>query len=288
MIKISAVICSYNRPLYLQKAVRSLKSQTLPKDLYEIIVVDNGNTKIEGVRYLKEPVLGLSAARNKGIKSAKGKYIAFLDDDAEAFPDWLENIVKTFEKKEKIGCAGGKIEPVWESRKPRWLDKGLEKFLSLLDYSDKEMILKEKTVFGANMAFPKKILEEMYFDESLGRKGDNLLSGEEVLLQKRIREKGYLVLYNPEIKVKHHIGILKMTKKWFKKRASSEGLTNCIIDLKEGINYPERLWKAFKKSLSLLEIVALLIPGNNPSVHYYKFVARMKLSHIANLIKHSF
>ena len=98
-LRISAVICTHNRAAYLQKAIQSLIEQTLPKDQYEIIVVDNSSTdntkqvvsrlqaaclrsqektdacglQLEAcdlVRYVFEPVLGLSQARNTGWKAA--------------------------------------------------------------------------------------------------------------------------------------------------------------------------------------------------------------------------
>jgi len=59
---------------------------------------------------------GLSAARNLGIKNARGTILAFIDDDAVATPDWLENIVKTFQDNDNIVGVTGAITPLWETQ----------------------------------------------------------------------------------------------------------------------------------------------------------------------------
>ncbi|MBX2864275.1 MAG: glycosyltransferase family 2 protein, partial [Leptolyngbyaceae cyanobacterium MAG.088] len=90
-LSISAIICTHNRDQYLGAAIDSLLAQTL-HDI-EIIVVDNGSTDSTAevvqprlsdsrLRYVYEPTLGLSMARNKGANTANGDILAYLDDDA--------------------------------------------------------------------------------------------------------------------------------------------------------------------------------------------------------------
>ena len=131
-IRISAIICTLNRAAYLEKAIQSLADQTLPEEQFEIIVVDNGstdNTKtmvegfkhLENLRYIYEPIMGLSQARNTGWQNAQGDYVAYLDDDAIACPEWLERIVQAFDTVEpRPGSVGGKVIPVWEAERPAW------------------------------------------------------------------------------------------------------------------------------------------------------------------------
>lgn len=100
MPEISVVIPTYNRGSFVEHAVDSVLAQTY-KD-YEIIVVDDGSTddtreKIQSygdrVRYLYQENRGPSAARNRGIMSASGKYIAFCDSDDRFLPKKLEQQV---------------------------------------------------------------------------------------------------------------------------------------------------------------------------------------------------
>ena len=125
-MKASIAICTLNRAADLKEALLSLLRQSYP-DPYEVIVVDNGSTdetrqvveeygKLVSipVRYVYEERLGLSVARNRAIREASGEYVLFLDDDAIASEHWIAEIVALFERNPRIGCVGGKIEPLWE------------------------------------------------------------------------------------------------------------------------------------------------------------------------------
>src|SRR3990172_11341947 len=104
----SAIICTHNRAEYLTKAIQSLVGQSISKDRYEIIVVDNCSTDFTKevverfssknyIRYIYEPTLGANYARNTGWRNARGKYVAYLDDDTVACHIWLDKILEVFE-----------------------------------------------------------------------------------------------------------------------------------------------------------------------------------------------
>jgi len=120
---VSVVIPTYKRTEELKKAVKSAINQTY-KNVEIIVVDDDPNSDLKNlfkkqkVKYIKnEGVKGGSAARNTGIKIAKGKYIAFLDDDDEFLPKKIEKQVAVMESlsSEWFGCyswrfnAKGKI-----------------------------------------------------------------------------------------------------------------------------------------------------------------------------------
>ena len=171
-MRISAVICTHNRAHYLRTAIQSLADQTLNKDRFEILVVDNGSTDatrevvtseysgVANLRYVYEPKLGHSQARNTGWQNAAGEYIAFLDDDAIASPEWLERIVDAFDTVHpKPACLGGRIDPIWEVPRPAWLPDSLVTFLAVLNYSDDAFFLKPKQyLIGANIAFTREAI----------------------------------------------------------------------------------------------------------------------------------
>jgi glycosyltransferase involved in cell wall biosynthesis len=302
-VKISAVICTHRRYDCLRKAIESLVNQSFPKEFYEVIIVNNASSsKIKelvdefshkiNVRYMYEPDLGLSQARNRGWKSAKGEYVAYLDDDAVAGKDWLNNIVEVFEKTRiKLGCVGGKIEPLWESPRPQWLHKKLEVFLTILDYSGYPQILDDdKNLFGTNIAFPKNILEKLDgFNTTLGRKGKSLMSGEEALLQERIRTLGYKVFYDPKIFVKHRIHKTRLNKNWFIKRMYYEGISNAVIEIsRRKPSKLYRIWLAIKEAISfcipLKDILYFLISNKNPAWFLFKCIFILKISYILRLL----
>lgn len=113
---ITVIICTHNREQFLGSCLKSLYQQTLPQEEYEVLVVDNASTDRtkavceeylphENFCYIFEAIPGLSQARNTGWQHGQGRYIAFIDDDATAVPDWLEKILVSFQESE--------LEPDW-------------------------------------------------------------------------------------------------------------------------------------------------------------------------------
>lgn len=104
---VTIIIPTLNRPEPLRRALASVKSQVLlPGIAIEIVVVDNSPDRSaervvaafvvapgERVRYLSEPTPGVANARNAGVRAAQGRWVAFLDDDEQAEPDWISSHV---------------------------------------------------------------------------------------------------------------------------------------------------------------------------------------------------
>jgi GT2 family glycosyltransferase len=216
----------------------------LPSEQFEIIVVDNGSVDNTGkmvyeefasvgnVRYLHEPNVGLSHARNMGWRNAIGEYVAYLDDDAIAASTWLQTALVVFESfKPTPGCVGGKVEPLWESPRPNWLIDDLVGYLTVLDLSSAPIVLNNvQWLAGTNMSFPRSLLESMGgFRTDLGRKGRRLLSMEEVALQRKLQSEGYSCVYHPEIKVIHHIPSSRLNQNWFLRRVYWQGASEAVI-----------------------------------------------------------
>ena len=77
---------------------------------------------------------GMSAARNLGIREAKGDIIAFVDDDALLFPEWAEETVKTYEDNSTIAVTGP-ISPLWEDESMAWFPDELDWILGCSNFS---------------------------------------------------------------------------------------------------------------------------------------------------------
>jgi glycosyltransferase involved in cell wall biosynthesis len=304
-VDISAIICTYNRAGYLIKAIESLIDQWLPQKSYEIIVVDNCSTDSTkeilenyldagNIRYIFEPSLGLSYARNAGWRNAMGKYVAFLDDDAIASPVWLKKIVDVFETvTPRPGSVGGKVEPIWEGPRPKWLSEWLLHGLTVVDWSDTPHFLNDmsqKWLAGANIAFPVEILASIGgFSSSLGRVGKTLLSGEEVFLIRQLLKAGHTCFYHPQISVSHHILKSRLNKSWFVRRYYWQGVSDAAMELhEETISVTERIDLAFSRTLNLLQspkkLARLLIPSNDPTKFTEKCFALIEVGHIVGLL----
>jgi len=112
---VSIAIATYNRAHLLKRAIQSILNQTYQD--FEIIVVDDGSTENteevvksftdKRIRFIKHKEnKGLSATRNTGIKAARGKYVAFQDDDDEWLPEKLEKQMNVFKNAQrKVGVV---------------------------------------------------------------------------------------------------------------------------------------------------------------------------------------
>ena len=100
---ISVIIPCYNRENHISRAIRSCLEQTLSRELFEIIVIDDGSTdkSIQEINKFIEEVclithktnLGLPSARNTGIKAANGRYVYNLDSDDYIHPETLKTML---------------------------------------------------------------------------------------------------------------------------------------------------------------------------------------------------
>ena len=221
-VALSVVICTYNRADLLLFCLKALSHQTLTPGLFEILVVDNNSTdntrlvtedfseKQFPVRYILEMKQGPNHARNRGIREAKGKYIACLDDDARAAPDWLKRIYETFETTKPQPLAiGGKIIPWYETAPPAWFTDDFE----IRSYGDKTGFLNTKKArYGfasGNIALPKIVLEEYKgFGEDFGIINGKFKVGEDSDLFHRIWKNNLthadsIFWYDPAILVEH-------------------------------------------------------------------------------------
>lgn len=109
-MKISVIIPTLNEERYLPKCLKSVLEQSLPRNMYEIIVVDSRSsdrTKEIAERYadhvLDVPRMGAGAARNAGAKRAKGEILLFLDADTFIRRDFMEKVLECFDDKAVVG-----------------------------------------------------------------------------------------------------------------------------------------------------------------------------------------
>ena len=246
MIKISAIICTFKRPDYLRHALRSLCEQSLSCEEYEVIVVDNAvEARVQRVvkefedgrvnlRYLPEENVGLSRARNTGLKAAVGRYVAYLDDDARADTQWLEALVDAFEQASPAPAAiGGRVWLDWQGEKPNWVP---DRHLSLYTYVDHgngpHSLRDDEYLVGANIAFEKDALRSVGgFDPNLGRQGLVLLSGEEAAILAQLQQMGKSVYYEPAAVVWHSVDQSRKRPSWLLRRLFWDGASQPLIDL---------------------------------------------------------
>ena len=188
-MKISVVVCTYNRCEDLRRALQSLILQDFPASDYEILVVDNNSkdgtkgvvSEFTQVRYVLEEKIGLSYARNRGIEESRGDIVAFIDDDARADKEWLKNFSSVYIEDYNAGCVGGRVIADWRGlREPSWWHPALNS-VSKFQYSSVRTTLKYPYFpIGTNISFRKdSLVRAGMFNPVFGRNGTKMLACEE-------------------------------------------------------------------------------------------------------------
>ena len=290
---LSVVICTYNRAALLPHTLTALTQQTIPSERFEVIVVDNNsqdNTtdiaakilpKFKNHRLLHESKQGLSHARNCGWRAATGKYVAFLDDDAKAAPDWCERIVTAFTQTLPIPSAvGGPIYPWYEIPPPSWFSDTFE----IRTWGSEAGLLPESRArfgfSGSNMAFPKEVLEQYRgFNPNFGMVGDKLLLGEEAELFSRIFEDKPYFWYDPNIKVYHWVPVRNMKVSYRLTRMFKSGRARAKIERQQAV--PR---KTCLECIHLLAFIKDLVVVFLPPWQLSKPLIVEKLCRVANQI----
>jgi glycosyltransferase involved in cell wall biosynthesis len=265
--KISAIICTHNRDTYLGAAIDSLLAQDFPAE-FEVIVVDNGSSDRtqevvaqrspnSRLKYIFEPTIGLSVARNTGARVASSEILAYLDDDAVASDRWLQTLYVAYQNNSQLAIAGGKVTLLWPPgiQPPRWLSNGLAANLGAYDLGDSTVYIEQPnlTPRGLNYSIRRHFLEEIGgFDLHLGRVGKNLLSNEELQMTEFALQRGWQVAYIPEALVAHNVSPERLNRSWFLNRGWWQGISECYreqITGKSGIGQLHRGGERFLRGL---------------------------------------
>lgn len=260
---ISAVVCTYERYDLLETALASLRQQTLAAGKYRIIVVDNSPDarraqiymekydKVGNIHCMHTPTSGLSNARNIAAHECGTEFVAYLDDDALAESDWLENLLHAFaEFGATAGAVGGPILPIWQDERPSWLPDELVGALTAVDWGGRLRIAAEREwIAGANMAFrTRPLLEAGAFSLSLGRNGASqvLLSNEEIEVLSKLRTAGFCVIWAPDAKVRHLISRERLQQGWLRRRYAWQAVSDFIKDGDGKRLDADRYWQRLK------------------------------------------
>jgi glycosyltransferase involved in cell wall biosynthesis len=242
MSELSIVVCTYKRYDLARNCLAFLREQTLERSRFEIVVVDNTPIALREEQDWKalgadvavvEDEPGLSRARNKGIASSSGALIAFIDDDAEAAPQWAAETIAMFARHPKVRVVGGRVTAKYVERpRPRWMSARLEGYLSCIDWGpDAAPLERGQWIVGANMIYRRDVFTDFGdFNPSLGRIGHGtLLSNEESQLLSRLAPGE--VWYAGQIPVDHLIPAERVVQPWFRKRVFWQAVSDQLAGL---------------------------------------------------------
>ena len=119
----TVVICTRNRPTELGRCLEGVAR--LRYSNFDVLVVDNAPTDDRArevaacwhARYIAEPVVGLSRARNRGARACDTDIVAFLDDDSIPEPEWLSRLVREFKNPSVMAVTGRSAASAFKRRR---------------------------------------------------------------------------------------------------------------------------------------------------------------------------
>jgi glycosyltransferase involved in cell wall biosynthesis len=213
----------------LERTLVGLLSQSLPCTDWELVVVDNASTvaltavELELNRFcnwmlVREPRLGLTYGRLRGISESRSPVLVFVDDDNVLAPSYLHECLNIFDRNPSLGVGGGKCIPEWQSGCPEeWVAEFYE-FLAIRDIGEHELLsISDGSAsypncgpIGAGMIVKRDAIVSWAKEASvhyppLGRVGTELLSGEDNDIVLRVYRNGWQVGYFPQLQLAHLI-----------------------------------------------------------------------------------
>ena len=282
-LKISVVICTYNRDKFIGTALQKLTEQSLPAPNFEVIIVDNRSTDNTAqicqefiathqhlnFRYVYEASKGLSFARNRGCHEAASPIITYIDDDAEATPKFLESIVGFLNKHNEAVGLGGRVIPIYpDTSEPAWMNPFLNGFVGRVDFGENPTVFHGKMKYpaGCNMTYKKEVIQRVGgFNNELTFRSDDKY------IYYQVTKVSSCIYYLPEATVYHNIDKERLAfssfRKLFLKTGNEEKVR--IRTEKGGLMLVKKFAELlFKFGASLLIYLKYLVSGKEIKGRY--------------------
>jgi glycosyltransferase involved in cell wall biosynthesis len=252
MNKLTVIICSYNpRPAYLDRALESLRNQNLPKEQWELLLIDNASrsplAKVWDLswhphgRHILENELGLSAARQRGMKEAASDLLVFVDDDNVLDPNYLSEVLQIKAEWPRLGVWGsGAIVPEFEIQ-PAEQVKRFTGYLALREVPKarwSNLVFAETIPLGAGLCVRASVADayrRMNNESAIsisGRRGKELLGGEDFEISYVACHLGLGIGVFPELRLTHLISKERVSPKYLLKICEGAVTSNVLLAYK--------------------------------------------------------
>jgi len=223
-MQFSVALCTHNpRVDYLARVIAAVAQQDIAPPAFEFFIIDNGSTvpvadvpcvRDAGVRVVAEPLLGLTAARQRAAEVARGEWIVFVDDDNVLERDYLARARELCADR-RIGMLSGEIVPEFEVAPARWFRR-FQDTLGLRSSPSEQLYLtsvpRVDALFpiGAGCCIRAELLRRYFsgLTDSTrieGRRGDSLSSSEDLDIGLFAISQGFLVGTSARLRVTHLI-----------------------------------------------------------------------------------
>lgn len=223
--KVDIAVCTWNRAELLAKTLDSLAKLSIePMVRLRVIIVDNNSTdstaeviqafqesdfaNSNAVLKLTETRQGHTFSRNCAVDAADSDLMIWTDDDVEVSSDWVAKYVEVANQNPEIAFWGAEIAPRFEAELPKWIEENWDAVkgcFAIREISGDLELDISSLPYGANFAVRTTVQKEHRFDESLGRRGDQVLGEDELDLFRRLLAGGLRGQWVPGAGVQHFI-----------------------------------------------------------------------------------
>lgn len=248
---LSVIICTHNpRPPYLARVLHALREQTLTRDKWELLVIDNASREPlserldlswhGASRVIREDRLGLTPARLRGIREAGGELLVFVDDDNVLDRDYLEVAARVASQKTFLGAWSGQSIPEFERTPPEWT-RPYWGFLALREF-DHDLWsnlprLGHTIPYGTGLCVRKEVGHQYVLLNETGRRsfqldraGGSLVSGGDNDLAACACDVGLGVGIIAALRLTHLIPPERLTMDYLARLAEGTYLSGTILD----------------------------------------------------------
>ncbi len=231
------------------EAIESALAQSMRPD--EVLVVIDHNpglldlirsrfSDVESVRVIaNERRQGIGGGSNTALLRARGDYIAFLDDDAVADPEWLKSMVSHLDNDpEVVGVTGQTLADWVDGDRPRWIPEGFNWVYGCSDADEPLRVREIRNVWGGNNLLRRGLVidEGGFLEEGLGRIGSHPIGGEDTEICIRVSQSrpGSTFIFEPAAKIHHKVPAARATLGYFRTRCFHEGMSKALLSRKVG------------------------------------------------------
>lgn len=245
---LSVIIPTRNRAALLDEALLSFRSQVLPADRFEVLVIDNGSTdgtkqiveehqrSAGNIRYFHESVPGLHVGRHRGLREASANILVYADDDIKATPTWLAAIDENFADPE-VAMVGGNNFPNFTNSMPAWLARLWKQrsmgghaipSLSVLVLPEGRYPFDPYLVWGCNFSIRKQVLlaaggfhPDAMPPDLIRFRGDG-----ETCISRFVKDRKLRCMFDSRVSVHHAVPPERMTWEYFCQRSYNQGISD--------------------------------------------------------------
>ncbi len=239
-LTVSVVVCAYTdaRRELLDNSLESILAQLGPGDQL-VVSIDYNDELLQRVsaQYAgratvvpnsREP--GICGARNSGIAASTGDVVAFVDDDAQVQPGWLERLRADY-RDPAIAGVGGNAQPVWPADRPAWFPVEFDWVVGCSHKGLPETPSPVRNLIGCNMSFRRNALDAVGgFNSEIGQVEGSMMRCDDTELCIRLNQVApATLLLDPAVKVRHWVTEDRTRFSYFLRRCYWEGMSKQLL-----------------------------------------------------------